>query len=67
MRTQEAEEKKADAIQRAEDMGHETMLLTKSGAMELWVCKACGKPMDIWDSPAQVNGSLPYEICPGVQ
>jgi rubrerythrin len=67
MRTREAAEKKADAIQRAEKMGHTTMLLNKSGAIELWVCKVCGGAMDIWDNPAQVNGALPHEVCPGEQ
>lgn len=67
MRTEEAENKRDEAITKAREKGHDPMLLTKSGAMELWVCKLCGRPMDAWDNPAVVNGVLPNVPCPGEQ
>mgnify|MGYP003633375527 CR=1 FL=1 len=64
MRTAQAREVRDKAISDATELGHKPKLLTHSGAMELWVCEnGCGAIVDTWDSPAQVNGTMPHVPC----
>jgi hypothetical protein len=39
MRTQQAREVRDKAVSEATNLGHSPKLLTRSGAMELWVCE----------------------------
>lgn len=64
MRTQQAREIRDKAVSDATSLGHSPKLLTRSGAMELWVCEnGCNSVIDAWDSPAVVNGSMPHVEC----
>lgn len=64
MRTQQAREIRDKAVSEAQKLGHSPKLLTRSGAMELWVCEnGCNCVIDAWDSPAIVNGSMAHVEC----
>jgi len=64
MRTQQARQVRDKAISDAMNLGHTPKLLTKSGAMELWVCEnGCNCVIDAWDSPAIVNGGMAHVQC----
>ena len=53
------------AIRGARKQGHDVALISKSGAVELYGClNNCDAIMDIWDSPAIVNGSMAEVKCP---
>jgi hypothetical protein len=64
MRTQEARQLRDKAVSDAIALGHSPLLLTHSGAMELWVCEnGCNAVIDAWDSPAIVNGRMAHIEC----
>jgi len=63
MRTTEAARNRNRMVRRAKKMGHDPILLSNSGAMELWVCRNCQSVMDCWDSPTQTNGPMPHVAC----
>jgi hypothetical protein len=65
MRTSEARYMRDEAIRSARKQGHNVALISKSGAIELYGClNNCDAVMDIWDSPAIVNGSMVEVRCP---
>jgi len=65
MRTKEARRTRARALKGARKHGHDVALISKSGAVELYGClNDCDAVMDIWDSPAIVNGSMAEVECP---
>jgi hypothetical protein len=65
MRTSEARYMRDKAIRGARKQGHNVTLISKSGAIELYGClNNCDAIMDIWDSPAIVNGSMAEVRCP---
>jgi len=65
MRTSEARYMRDKAIRGARKQGHNVALISKSGAIELYGClNNCDAIMDIWDSPAIVNGSMAEVKCP---
>ena len=65
MRTSEARYMRDKAIRNARKQGHNVALISKSGAVELYGClNNCDAIMDIWDSPAIVNGSMAEVRCP---
>ena len=65
MRTSEARYMRDKAIGGARKQGHDVALISKSGAVELYGClNNCDAIMDIWDSPAIVNGSMAEVKCP---
>ena len=64
MRTREARRMRDRALKDARKQGHHVALISKSGAIELYGClNNCDAIMDIWDSPAIVNGSMPEVKC----
>ena len=64
MRTSEARRMRDEALKRARKQGHNVSLITKSGALELYGClNKCDAVMDIWDSPAMINGPLAEVEC----
>ena len=64
MRTREARRMRNRALKDARKQGHNVALISKSGAIELYGClNDCDVTMDIWDSPAIVNGSMPSVKC----
>lgn len=64
MRTSEARRMRDKALKRARKQGHDVALITKSGALELYGCRnKCDAVMDIWDSPAMINGPLAEVEC----
>jgi len=66
MRTREARRMRDRALKDARRQGHDVALIAKSGAIELYGClNDCDAIMDIWDSPAIVNGPMPEVKCPG--
>ena len=65
MRTHGARCARDKALVAANLGGHEPVRLTRSGAMELWVCKRCNAVMDCWDNPAIVNGPMSRTRCRG--
>jgi len=66
MRTKEARRMKARALKNARKHGHDVALISRSGAVELYGClNDCDAVMDIWDSPAIVNGPMAEAKCPG--
>ncbi len=65
MRTHSARRARDNALVTATLAGHEPLRLTRSGAMELWVCKNCDVVMDCWDNPAVVNGPMSRTRCRG--
>jgi len=69
MRTREAKRMRDKALRDARKRGHNVALISKSGAIELYGClNNCDAIMDIWDSPAIVNGPMPeVECCDGRQ
>ena len=65
MRTREARRMRNRALKDARKQGHDVALISKSGAIELYGClNSCDAVMDIWDSPAIVNGSMAETSCP---
>ena len=64
MRTSSARRVRNKALMRSVLSGHDPILVTKSGAMELWVCQNCDALIDCWDSPAIVNGPMQFTTCP---
>jgi len=65
MRTSEARYMRDKALRNARKHGHSVTLISKSGALELYGClNNCDAIMDIWDSPAIVNGSMAEVKCP---
>ena len=65
MRTSEARYMRDRALRNARKQGHNVTLISKSGAIELYGClNNCDPIMDIWDSPAIVNGSMAEVKCP---
>jgi len=65
MRTSEARYMRDKALKLARKQGHKITLISKSGALELYGClNDCDAIMDIWDSPAIVNGSMAEVKCP---
>jgi len=65
MRTREARRMRDRALKDARKQGHDVALISKSGAIELYGClNNCDAIMDIWDSPAIVNGSMAEVGCP---
>lgn len=53
------------ALKSARKHGHDVALISSSGALELYGClNNCDAIMDIWDSPAIVNGSMAEVECP---
>ena len=65
MRTSEARHMRDKALRNARKQGHNVALISKSGAIELYGClNNCDAIMDIWDSPAIVNGSMAEVKCP---
>ena len=53
------------ALKSARKHGHDVDLISSSGALELYGClNNCDAVMDIWDSPAIVNGSMAEVECP---
>ena len=64
MRTREARRMRDRALKDARKQGHNVALISKSGAIELYGClNDCDSIMDIWDSPAIVNGPMPEVKC----
>jgi hypothetical protein len=64
MRTSEARRMRNRALRRARKQGHNVALISKSGAIELYGClNDCDLTMDIWDSPAIINGSMHNVRC----
>lgn len=65
MKTFSATKARDKAVSAALRQGHAPMMLTKSGAMELWVCqnKGCYQRFDAWDTPTQINGPMPHSAC----
>ena len=64
MRTREARRMRDRALKDARKQGHHVALISKSGAIELYGClNNCDAIMDIWDSPAIVNGPMPEVRC----
>jgi len=64
MRTREARRMRDRALKDARKQGHNVALISKSGAIELYGClNDCDLIMDIWDSPAIVNGPMPNVKC----
>jgi len=66
MRTNEAKRTRDKALKDAKNHGHDVALISKGGALELYGCYNCNDVMDIWDSPAIVNGPLPHRACTGI-
>ena len=65
MRTSEARYMRDKALRNARKQGHDVALISKSGAVELYGClNDCDAIMDVWDSPAIVNGSMADARCP---
>ena len=65
MRTSEARRMRDRALRDARKQGHDVALITKSGALELYGCRnKCDAVMDIWDSPAMINGPMAEVECP---
>lgn len=66
MRTSEARRMRDRALKSARKHGHDVALISKSGAVELYGClNDCDSVMDIWDSPAIVNGPMAESKCSG--
>ena len=64
MRTREAKRVRNRAVRNARRHGHAVALISKSGAVELYGClNNCDAIMDIWDSPAIVNGPMHEVKC----
>ena len=64
MRTREARRMRDRALRDARKQGHNVALISKSGAIELYGClNNCDAIMDIWDSPAIVNGPMSEVKC----
>ena len=65
MRTREARRMRDKALKYAKQGGHNTQLISKSGAVELYGClhQGCNDTMDCWDAPAIVNGPRPHRKC----
>lgn len=63
MRGRKAKKVRDNALETAKFSGHDPLLLVRSGAMEVWVCKNCDDILDAWDRPAVVNGRMPYTRC----
>lgn len=63
MRTHEARRMRKKALRYAKHGGHDVLLISKTGAMELYGCLNCTETMDLWDSPAIVNGPMPHRRC----
>ena len=64
MRTREARRMRDRALKDARKHGPNVALISKSGAIELYGClNDCDLIMDIWDSPAIVNGPMPNVKC----
>ena len=64
MRTREAKRVRNRAVRNARRHGHDVALISKSGAVELYGClNNCDAIMDIWDSPAIVNGPMHEVKC----
>ena len=68
MRTNEAKRTRNRALKDARKHGHDVALISESGALELYGCynKNCNDIMDIWDSPAIVNGPMSHRPCTGI-
>ena len=67
MRTHEARRMRKKALRYAKQGGHDVALISKTGAMELYGCLNCTETMDLWDSPAIVNGPMQHRRCPAAQ
>lgn len=65
MRTKEARNIKAEGIKRARKNGHVVAVICKTGALELYGCMNCTDTMDLWDSPAVMNGPMAHRKCSG--
>ena len=64
MKTREAKRVRNRAVRNARRHGHDVALISKSGAVALYGClNNCDAIMDIWDSPAIVNGPMHEVKC----
>tara|TARA_Y100001951_G_C11272555_1_gene259733 strand:- start:366 stop:683 length:318 start_codon:yes stop_codon:yes gene_type:complete len=66
MRTNEAKRTRDKALRDARKHGHDVTLISRGGALELYGCYNCNDVMDIWDSPAIVNGPMSHRACAGI-
>ena len=63
MRTTEACRLQRKCLRRARIYGHKPILVSHHGALALYGCMGCEKPMEIWDSPAITNGPMDQSLC----
>ena len=67
MRTREARKLRKKNLRHARIFGHQPELITHSGALALYGCHLCEAIMEVWDSPAIVNGPMSQLPCCGAK
>ena len=65
VRTEGAKRLIRSSIRDATKLGHNPVLVSKAGYMELYACKnsGCTMTFDCWDSPEICNGPMPRARC----
>ncbi len=65
VRTEGARRLVRRSIRNAMRRGHDPVLVTKAGYMELYACRnsGCTMTFDCWDSPEICNGPMPRARC----
>lgn len=65
VRTEGAKRLVRRSIRDAVGLGHDPVLVSKAGYMELYACKnsGCTMTFDCWDSPEICNGPMPRARC----
>jgi len=65
IQTERAKRKLRKALKRSKKLGHAPIRLSKLGYLELYICtnEGCKSSIDVWDSPASVNGPMQWQDC----
>tara|TARA_R110002050_G_scaffold180164_3_gene313727 strand:+ start:110 stop:412 length:303 start_codon:yes stop_codon:yes gene_type:complete len=63
--TERAKRKLRKALKRSKKLGHVPTRISKLGYVELYGCMNvdCDATIDVWDSPASVNGPMQWANC----
>jgi len=63
--TERAKRKLRRALKRSKKLGHVPTRISKLGYVELYGCMNadCNATVDVWDSPASVNGPMQWQDC----
>ena len=63
--TERAKRKLRRALKRSKKLGHVPTRISKLGYVELYGCMNvdCDATIDVWDSPASVNGPMQWTDC----